>query len=127
MEDFATVGTYFSMAEAEPPRLALEAAGIPAMTTDEGIGEMLVPVAFGGIKLQVPTKYAEQAKEILDEYAADSKADAADEDESDEGIAMKCQKCGTDIWFPSDRRGHVEVCPQCGAYVDVEKDESVET
>ena len=68
MGDFVTVGTYLSMAEAEPPRLALEAAGIPAMATDENIGELLVPVLFGGIKLQVPAKDAEQAEEILAEF-----------------------------------------------------------
>ena len=69
MDDFVTVAKYFSfeaepprllnsapprktwgtletdadrpLAEAEPPRLALEAAGIPAMATDENMGEIL--------------------------------------------------------------------------------------
>jgi hypothetical protein len=122
MEDFVTVGTYFSMAEAEPPRLALESAGIPAMATDENIGEMLVPVAFGGIKLQVSAQDAERAKEVLAEFTTDSESATPAEGESDDGISLKCPKCEADIWFPAERLGHVEVCPECGAYVDVQKD-----
>ena len=90
MEDFVTVGTYLSTAEAEPPRLALEAAGIPAMATDENIGELLVPVLFGGIKLQVPAKDAEQAREILAEFKREIAAEAAEAGSDDEGVSLKC-------------------------------------
>ena len=39
--------------------------------TDENIGEMLVPTAFGGIKLQVAAKDADRAKEVLAYHARD--------------------------------------------------------
>ncbi|MGO8671895.1 MAG: hypothetical protein ACLQVD_11090 [Capsulimonadaceae bacterium] len=119
MEDFVTVATYFSLAEAEPPRLALEAAGIPTLATDENIGEMLVPTAFGGIKLQVASKDADRAKEVLASFKTDSQPETAEPANSDDAVPMECPECRADITFPSERRGHVEVCPECGAYVDV--------
>ena len=119
MEDYVTVATYFSLAEAEAVRLALDAEGIQTLATDENIGEMLVPTAFGGIKLQVAAADAEKAREVLATLAAEPQPDTAATDESDEGISLTCPKCGAAIWFPSERRGHVEVCPECGAYVDV--------
>ena len=45
MEDFVTVATYLSLAEAEPARLALEAAGIPQLATDENMGILLASTA----------------------------------------------------------------------------------
>jgi predicted RNA-binding Zn-ribbon protein involved in translation (DUF1610 family) len=119
MEDFTTVATYFSLAEAEPPRLALEAAGIPTLATDENIGEMLVPALFGGIKLQVASKDADRAKEVLASFKTESQPETGDAAQSDDGVSLQCPECGAEISFPSERRGHVEVCPECGAYVDV--------
>ena len=37
----------------------------------------------------------------------------------DEVITFACQECGKSITFPGERGGHVEVCPECGSYVDV--------
>ncbi len=123
MEDFTTVATFYSLADAEPPRLALEAAGIPTLATDENIGEMLVPTAFGGIKLQVASKDADRAKEVLASFQTDSQPETADRDASKSGseeeVYLECPECGAEVGFPFERRGHVEVCPECGAYVDV--------
>jgi hypothetical protein len=119
MEDFVTVGTYFSLAEAESVRLALEAEGISTLATDENIGELLVPTAFGGIKLQVTQKDVDRAREVLAEFSAESQPETTAADGPDDGVSLKCPECGADIWFPSERRGHVEQCPECGAYVDV--------
>ena len=38
---------------------------------------------------------------------------------SEAEITYPCDECGKDITFPGDRRGHVEICPECGEYVDV--------
>ncbi len=131
MEDFVTVATYLSLAEAEPPRLALEAEGIPAMATDESMGSLLGTSTVMGIKLQVAAKDAERAAEVLASFAPQSRpktdeADDSDEDEdededddSDDGVSLKCPACGAAIWYPSESRGNAEVCPECGAHVDV--------
>ncbi len=118
MEDFVTIATHFSLPEAEAERLALEAAGIRTLATDENIGEMLVPATFGGIKLQVAAQDAERAKQVLAELRAESATDHAAADDSD-GVSLKCPGCGTEIWFPAERRGQAEVCPECGRQVDV--------
>jgi predicted RNA-binding Zn-ribbon protein involved in translation (DUF1610 family) len=119
MEDFVTVATYFSLAEAEAVRLALDAEGIHTLATDENIGEMLVPTAFGGIKLQVAPQDAARAKDVLAALGTESQSKTANADDSDDGVSLDCPKCGAGIWFHSERRGHVEVCPECGAHVDV--------
>jgi hypothetical protein len=116
MEDFVTVATHYSMAEAEPERLALEAEGIKVFATDENLSSLITPATFGGIKLQVPTAEAARAEEVLAGFRAEI-APLAGED--DPGISFNCPTCKAEIWFPSDRRGHVEVCPECGAHVDV--------
>ena len=72
VEDFVTVATYFSMSEAEPARLALDAAGIPAFATDEDVGSLLVPTMVGGIKLQVPAADAARAEQVLAELQTES-------------------------------------------------------
>ena len=37
----------------------------------------------------------------------------------EENITFACRACGKSITFPADRADHVEVCPECGSYVDV--------
>ncbi|MGA2254589.1 MAG: hypothetical protein ABSG53_08010 [Thermoguttaceae bacterium] len=122
MEDFVTVATYLSLAEAEPPRLALEAAGIPTLATDENMGSLLGTNMVGGIKLQVASADAARANDVLATLTAESQPDTDDSDEaaeSEDGISLACPECGAEIWFPSERRGHVETCPECGSHVDV--------
>ncbi len=119
MDDFVTVATYLSLAEAEPHRLALEAAGIPTLPTDESMGSLLGSNLVGGIKLQVAAKDADRAKEVLAELQTEPRPESADADGADDDVCLTCPECGAEIWFPADRRGHVEECPECGAYVDV--------
>jgi hypothetical protein len=104
------------MADAEPERLALEAAGIMVFPTDENLSSLLTATTFGGIKLQVPAADAARAEQVLAELRAEANPAAADEDS---GVSFNCPTCKEEIWFPSDRRGHVEICPECGAHVDV--------
>jgi len=119
MEDFVTVATHFSLAEAEAERLALDSAGIPTIATDENMSSLLVPNTVGGIKLQVAAADADRAKELLQSLRADNQSATDDSDEDDDGVDFTCPTCKADIWFPTDRRGHVEICPECGAHVDV--------
>jgi hypothetical protein len=117
MEDFVTVATYLSLAEAEPPRLALDAAGIPTLATDESMGSLLGSNMVGGIKLQVAAADADRAKEVLASFETDFQPGTADD--SDDGVSLTCPACGAEIWFPSDRRGQKETCPECGCQVDL--------
>jgi hypothetical protein len=134
MEDFITVATHLSMADAEPERLALEAAGISTIATDEDMGSLLGSSVVGGIKLQVAAADAARAEEVLQELRAEAQSagsnsddaddaddadDSDDADDADDGIGFKCPACKAEIWFPSELRGQVEVCPECGAQVTV--------
>ena len=40
----------------------------------------------------------------------------------EEAITFACQECGKSITFPAYSGGHVEVCPECGRYVDVPRE-----
>ena len=37
-------------------------------------------------------------------------------------VTFECHDCGTHVTFPDERCGHVEICPNCGSYVDVPED-----
>lgn len=118
MEDFVTVATYLSLADAEPARLALDAAGIPAMATDESMSSLLGTAMVGGIKLQVASADVARARELLATLRAESKPETDDADDAD-GVSLKCPACGAAIWYPAESRGNTEVCPECGAQIDV--------
>jgi predicted RNA-binding Zn-ribbon protein involved in translation (DUF1610 family) len=118
-EDFVTIATYFTLAEAEAVRLALEAEGIHTLATDEAISGMISPTTFGGIKLQVASADAARAEEVLAELDDEAHPASAGTEADDEGVSLKCPECGAEIWFSSERRGHVEICPECGSHVDV--------
>ena len=90
-----------------------------SFATDEDVGSLLVPNLVGGIKLQVPAVDAARAKQVLAELQAEFQPPPSDAGADDKGVTFNCPTCKAEIWFPSDRRGHVEECPECGAYVDV--------
>jgi hypothetical protein len=66
--DWRTVARYTRVADAQGPRLRLEAEGIPTfldglrMATD-----ILSHPAVGGVKLQVPASMADEARVLLDQ------------------------------------------------------------
>jgi hypothetical protein len=62
-----TVETFSKPEEANLLRCRLEAAGIPAFVRDELTVQMywLYSNALGGVRVEVPDKYAESAREIL--------------------------------------------------------------
>ncbi len=67
-----TVGSYSFPHEAHLARAKLEAEGIPAFVADEHTINMqwLYSQALGGVKVQVPEQFAEQARELLEEDLA---------------------------------------------------------
>lgn len=62
-----TVAVYGSPYEAGMAKSELEACGVPAFVADEFTisANPLYSNALGGIKIQVPASYAEEAREIL--------------------------------------------------------------
>lgn len=67
-----TVGSYSFPYEAHLARAKLESEGIPAFVADEHTINMqwLYSQALGGVKVQVPEDFAEQARELLEEDLA---------------------------------------------------------
>jgi len=86
-----TIATYSFPYEAQIARAHLDAEGIPAFVADEHTINMqwLYSNAMGGVRLQVPSVYAEQAKAILAE-------DLSDAVESEQGSdTLVCTVCGS--------------------------------
>jgi len=127
MENLVTIATFDFPAEAETQKIRLEHSGIRAFLSDNNLVGMnwFLSNAVGGVKLQVAAEDADRANRILERSQA-ARTPPADE-APEENIAFACQECGKTITFPGERRGHVEVCPHCGGYVDVprETDESL--
>jgi hypothetical protein len=86
MSRLTTVASYDVAANAQIARNILEAAGIPAVVTDQEIVAMdwLISNAVGGIKVQVREEDADRAAEVLADKLGDGAglvSDAVDEDE----------------------------------------------
>jgi Putative prokaryotic signal transducing protein len=65
---------------------------------------------------------AERAAPILKDYdrrQAQRQDDASDDSWDDELIEVACEACGKSSLYPPSRRGRIEQCSHCGAYVDV--------
>lgn len=67
-----TVGRYFDPWEAHVLRARLEAEGVPASVSGDQhvIAYWPISMALGGVLLQVPSDYAEQAQDIIAAYHA---------------------------------------------------------
>ena len=82
-----TVGRYDFPYEAHIARARLESEGIPAFVVDEHTINMqwLYSQALGGVKVQVPERFAEEALAILNE---DRSSDLPDQE------TRACRVCG---------------------------------
>jgi membrane protease YdiL (CAAX protease family) len=61
--------------------------------------------------------------------AADNEADqppSPSQSPDEEPVAFPCEECGAKLMFAAERCGFVEICPNCGSYVDVPEHPSVE-
>jgi membrane protease YdiL (CAAX protease family) len=119
VEKLVTVATFDFPAEAEAHKIRLEQEGIRVFLGDDNLvgANWFLANAVGGVKLQVAAEDAQRAAEILDRHRT---AHTPSENEPlQEDVVFACQECGKTIAFPGERRGHVEVCPHCGRYVDV--------
>ncbi len=86
-----TIASFSFPHEAQIAKTSLDAAGIPVFIADEHTVNMqwLYSNALGGVKLQVPSQFAEQAKEIL----SPDLSCLADEEFGKTEIT--CKKCGS--------------------------------
>jgi hypothetical protein len=126
-----TIATYSFPYEAQIARANLEAEGIPAFIADEHTINMqwLFSNALGGIRLQVPSEFAEQAQEILEQDFSELLEEEFGKDEN------VCPKCGgTDmepytkgkapafivfllLGFPLFFHEHGLKCKTCGKFI----------
>lgn len=86
-----TIATYSLPYEAQIARAKLDSEGIPAFVADEQTINMqwLYSNALGGVRLQVPSSYVEQAIEVLAE-------DCTEALEKEVGIdTTTCTNCGS--------------------------------
>jgi membrane protease YdiL (CAAX protease family) len=119
LDKLVTIATYNTPSQAEVARLILEEEGIKTFLADDNLVGMnwFLSNAVGGAKLQVAASEAERAKDIL--KTAQPASAKTDPDITGVSIAFLCQNCRKIIDFTPERHGCVEVCPNCGKYVDV--------
>lgn len=96
-----TVATFSFPHEAHIAKLKLDAKGIPAFVADEHTINMqwLYSSAIGGVKLQVPAPFAEQAIQAL----AEDFSDLFDSDDEDDREEPHCPACGSEKLTPHIR------------------------
>lgn len=94
-----TIATYSFPIEAQIARARLDAEGIPAFVADEQTINMqwLYSNAMGGVRLQVPSAFEVQARELLAE-------DLSVEVEAQQGgDVLRCSHCGSEHTVPFQR------------------------
>lgn len=115
-----TIAHYEALDDAREDAAILAERGIPSVVVGEEAGRPTasLPDRLPPIRLQVPAGKAFAANQVL--RALDPvDVQPADSEELLEDVAFPCEECGKLIALPGDRRGKVETCPRCGAFVDV--------
>jgi len=111
-----------SFEEAEVVIAWLKEQGIDAWIEEEfppGPLESALPVQPKGIEVFVATgEPATRAKDLLDRHG-DELRGRISKPASSETLEVVCEECNQASRFSGDKRGQVESCTHCGAYVDV--------
>jgi hypothetical protein len=118
--DVQPIATFPTIVDAEPCRSALSAAGFDVSVVDENM-VAIDPILWrvlGGLKLAVPTRQAEEAREFLEAVERGDFASAPE-------VALQCSACGSRrVRYVSrtDRASTLSsanenayVCEDCGA------------
>jgi len=90
-DNFITVRAFSMPWQADVARAALETQGIPVSVADANTVSVnwLYSNAIGGVRVQVPAKFAEQAIEILS-----SQVENIDDFAEEEDDTVTCPRCG---------------------------------
>jgi len=116
--------------EAQNVCFALQQSGIEAhVIEDFSPGRMW---AFGALpEIHKPQVFVERddverAVPVIEEFEQTRRrrqAEGEDAAAADKPVEAECESCGKRATFPASRRGTVETCPHCGAYLDVPGDD----
>ena len=119
MDKLVTIATFDFPAEAEIMKLFLEYQGFQVFLADDNLVRMnwFLSNAVGGAKLQVLESKAELAARCVEENRQRARRNSDGSEKPH--IMFDCEECGKTLSFPGNRRGRVETCPHCRAYVDV--------
>ena len=120
MSNLVCLTTFETREQADMAKAMLESNGIKASVSADDAGGARPHLAFtsGGVQLFVLDKNLEKATAILQVEHREEASDRAFS-RSETEITFECEECGKSISFPADRRGRVETCRFCNAYVDV--------
>ena len=121
MSKLVCIRTFANREQANMVKSTLEANGINASVSADDAGGARPDVGFasGGARLFVLDVDAERAIKLLDCGNELVSHAATVGDSADKEIIVECEECGKPISFHAERRGRVETCPYCHAYVDV--------
>jgi len=99
-------------------------AYVPEETTNSWDGGLIPAVQTPQVFIE--REDVERAKPILEEYERHiAERKAAEEASAKKGpIKITCEECHKEATFPYAQLGTVQVCPSCGAYVDVTLDDT---
>ena len=111
--------------EAHTIRQMLLTEGIEAAVIEDlsraGVWELGLLPQFHRPKIWVDRADEDRARALLAEYERRRIANAEPREEGPP-VHVVCEECRKTTTFAGSRRGHVENCSHCGAYVDVEDD-----
>lgn len=107
--------------DAEIVRLCLESNGIKAFVTEDN--SVVGLWAFGTLpeihkpQVWISKADSERAARLIREH--ESKKSSVLDSNATDSISAKCEDCNKESTFPGSENGTTQVCPCCGAYIDV--------
>ena len=99
----------------------LDDNGVPATVLDHenpGVFAFGITDAEGIAIMVADEELAERAKALLEAHDRERAAAAA---EPQSTVEVTCEECNEVRTFPSNLRGTVQECPECGTFLDVPK------
>lgn len=117
--DMITVYRAASVDEANVVAVWLNGQGITAFVKDQTVaGTFDIPTLYTpqGVEVYVPDpeQAARAVAALQDHYTEQAEAE-----ESGTPVEATCEECGETSSFPYAQRGLVQLCPHCGAHIDV--------
>ena len=124
-DELVTLATFDKRGDADVCKVVLEQHGIRVFLADDnmvGGTNFLYGIALGGIKVQVASSDAERAAALLEKgfqshwgFTAQPQGPGQDTDV----VRFACEHCGESVNFSFSAKGSVQICPECGEYIDV--------
>jgi len=74
--------------------------------------------ASGAFEVWVPEDSVQTARTLVSEWQANQQQFLSERQQKGP-VTTNCESCSRSLTLPAEKRGKIEVCPDCGHYIDI--------